>query len=60
MDCFIQGDSGGKVNILGWDSIGHCEKKNVYMSMCPIVSVHRARAVRIYNYTIIANGNKES
>ena len=22
----IQGDSGGKVNILGGDSIGHCEK----------------------------------
>jgi hypothetical protein len=23
----IQVDSGGKVNILGGDSIGHCEKK---------------------------------
>jgi hypothetical protein len=23
----IQGDSGEKVNILGGDSIGHCEKK---------------------------------
>ena len=23
----IQGDSGGKVNILVGDSIGHCEKK---------------------------------
>jgi hypothetical protein len=26
----IQGDSGGKVNILGGDSIGHCEKKSSY------------------------------
>ena len=24
----IQDDSGGKVNILGGDSIGHCEKKS--------------------------------
>jgi hypothetical protein len=23
----IQGDSGGKVNTFGGDSIGHCEKK---------------------------------
>ena len=23
----IQGDSGGKVNILGGNNIGHCEKK---------------------------------
>jgi hypothetical protein len=23
----IQGDSGGKVNILGGDSIGHCQEK---------------------------------
>jgi hypothetical protein len=26
----IQGDSGGKVNILGGDSIGHCEEKSSY------------------------------
>jgi hypothetical protein len=26
----IQGDSGGKVNILGGNSIGHCEKKSSY------------------------------
>jgi hypothetical protein len=24
----IQGDSGGKVNILGGDSISHCEKRS--------------------------------
>jgi hypothetical protein len=28
-DPYVQGDPGGKVNILGVDSIGHCEK-NVY------------------------------
>ena len=26
----IQGDSGGSVNILGGDSMGHCEIKNSY------------------------------
>jgi hypothetical protein len=26
----LQGDSGGKVNILGGDSIDHCEKKSLY------------------------------
>jgi hypothetical protein len=26
-DILIQSDSGGKVNILGGESIGHCEKK---------------------------------
>jgi hypothetical protein len=25
---YIQGDSGGKVNILGGDQIDHCEKKS--------------------------------
>jgi hypothetical protein len=34
--CYIQiyctGDPGGKVNILGGHSIGHCKK--VYMNMC--------------------------
>ena len=29
----IQGDSGGKVSVLGGDSIGHCEE-NVYMNVC--------------------------
>jgi hypothetical protein len=28
-DVDIQGDSGGKVNILGGGIIGHCEKKNL-------------------------------
>jgi hypothetical protein len=26
----IQGDSGGKIQVLGGDSIGHCEKKSSY------------------------------
>ena len=26
----IQGDSGGKANILGGDSMGHCEVKRLY------------------------------
>jgi hypothetical protein len=25
----VQGDSGGNVNILGGDSIGHCEEKEL-------------------------------
>jgi hypothetical protein len=29
---YIQDNSGGKVNILGGDSIGHCEKK-VHMNL---------------------------
>ena len=29
----IQGDSGGKVNILEGNGIGHCEKRKVYMNM---------------------------
>jgi hypothetical protein len=33
----LQGDSGGKANILGGDSISHCEKK-VHMNMCIILN----------------------
>ena len=29
----IQVDSGGKVSILGGDSIGHCEKKKVHVNI---------------------------
>jgi hypothetical protein len=28
--CLIQGDSGGKVSILGGDSVGHCERKRSF------------------------------
>ena len=42
---YIQGDSGRKVNILGRNSIDHCEKKKVNMNMCVILNVYRDRAV---------------
>ena len=38
-----QGHSGGGVNILKGDSIGHCEKKNLY-NMCLIMIDYRDRA----------------
>lgn len=34
----IQGDSGGKVSILGGDNIGNCEEKN---HMCVILNGHQ-------------------
>jgi hypothetical protein len=40
----IQGDVGGKVNILRGDNIGHCEK-NVNMNMCLILNRYRDRAL---------------
>jgi hypothetical protein len=42
----IQSDSGGKVNILGGDNIGHCEKK-VHRNMCLILTGYLDRAVTI-------------
>lgn len=45
--CLIQSDSGGKINILGGDIIGHFEKKKVHMSMCVILNVHRDSVVWI-------------
>jgi hypothetical protein len=41
----IQGDSGGKVNILEGDNISHCEKEKVHMNMCVIPNGYRDRAV---------------
>jgi hypothetical protein len=38
----IQGDLGGRVNIVGYDSIGNCEKK-VYMNTCVIVNGNKER-----------------
>ena len=43
-ETLIQGDSGGKVNILGGDSMGHCEE-NVHTNMCIFVNGYRERAV---------------
>jgi hypothetical protein len=39
-----QGDSGGEVNNLGGDNIGHCEG-NVHIHMCLILNGYRDRAV---------------
>ena len=52
----IQSDSGGKVNILGDESIGHCDKKihkNVYLSD------YQDIAVGIYKYKRTVNGNND-
>jgi hypothetical protein len=42
----IQGDSGGKINTLGGDGIGHCEK-TVSINICLILNGYRDRAVCI-------------
>jgi hypothetical protein len=39
-----QGNSGGKVNILGGNNIGHCEE-NVYMNMCLIRIDYQDKAI---------------
>ena len=54
----IQDNSGEKFNTVECDTIGHCEKK-VHMSMCQILNGYRDRAVWIYTFKSIANGNKE-
>jgi hypothetical protein len=45
----IEGDSGGKTNILGEDFIGYCEKK-LYINVSLILNCYRDRAVGIYKY----------
>ena len=41
----IQGDSGGKTNILEGDCIGHCEKKKeVHMNKCLMLNGYRDKA----------------
>jgi hypothetical protein len=40
----IQGDSGGKVNILGGDNVSHCEKK-VHTNMGLILNGYQHRAI---------------
>ena len=45
VNCFkIQGDSGGKVNILGGDSTGPCEKKG-FIWRCLILKGYRGRVI---------------
>jgi len=40
----MQGDSRGKVSVLGGDNIGQCEE-NVYMNMCLIRIDYRDKAI---------------
>ena len=54
----IQGNSGEKFNILGGDSIGHCEKKKVHMNTCLIPNGYPDRAVGDYKYKSIVSGSK--
>jgi len=55
----IQGDPGGKFNILGNDSISYYQKKTVHKNMCLNVNSYGDKAVWIYKYLSIVNGNKE-
>ena len=41
----MHGVSGGKVNILGGDSIGHCGEKKVHTDMCLILNDYQDKAV---------------
>jgi hypothetical protein len=41
----IQGDSGGKVNILGCDIVGHYLIKMFVMNICLILNAYRNTAV---------------
>ena len=56
-DTLIQGDSGGKVNILGGDSVSHCAKK-IRIAMFLILNGYRDRAVPFYNYKTFVNDKK--
>ena len=46
------------MNILGGDSISHCEKKN-FIRTCLILNGYSDRAVWISKYKSIVSGNKE-
>jgi hypothetical protein len=51
----VQSAPGGKVSILGGQSINHCkQKKKVYMYMCPIPNGFQDRAISLYSklYTV--------
>jgi hypothetical protein len=55
---YIQGESGGKVNILGDGSVGNREEK-VHVHTCLILNGYWDRAVWIYKYKNIKNNNKQ-
>jgi len=44
----IQGNSGGKFNIFGTDSVGHCDLKKLITITCLILNGYRDRAVSVY------------
>jgi hypothetical protein len=48
----IQDAPGGKVNILGGQSIGYSKPK-LYMYMCPIPNGFRNRAISLYSSKIV-------
>jgi hypothetical protein len=41
----MQGDSGGKVSILGGNSVSHCDSKKVNINRCLILNDYRDRAL---------------
>jgi hypothetical protein len=49
---FIQGDSGGKVNMLGGDNIGHFEKQRLYqhVSNCEWLLRHSCLNLQIQQH----------
>jgi len=54
----IHDDSEGKVNILGCNSVGHCEKIFL-INMCVIPHCYADSAVSVYKYKSVISGNKE-
>ena len=55
---YLRGESGGKVTSGGGHVIGHCEK-NISTRMCLILNDNWDKAVWIYKYKRIMNGNEE-
>jgi hypothetical protein len=56
-DTLIQGDSGGKVKILGGDSVSHCAEK-IRIAMFLIPNGYRDRAVPFYDFKTFVNDKK--
>ena len=57
VNTLIQGDSGGKLNISGGDSVSHSAKK-FRLAMFLILNGYRERPFRFYNYKTFVNDNK--
>jgi hypothetical protein len=56
---YIQGHSGGKGNIFGNGSVGHCERK-AYVNVFLILNIYRNTAVSFCKNKGLVNGNKET